>query len=136
MENEVKNIKKTKKVNGKELAWYIGASIFILGGLTFLVFSIIGYTLNVKPSENWVKISESTAWRSWSNMGWMEWGLILFGFGMIILIATLAYNAKKTDKEVDKANRRKQRLASLEEMDKVEEKPSVEIIESNEGTTK
>ncbi|MFA5283113.1 MAG: hypothetical protein WC366_01080, partial [Bacilli bacterium] len=105
MENEVKNIKKTKKVNGKELAWYIGASIFILGGLTFLVFSIIGYTLNVKPSENWVKISESTAWRSWSNMGWMEWGLILFGFGMIILIATLAYNAKKTDKEVDKANR-------------------------------
>jgi hypothetical protein len=69
-------------------------------------------------------------------MGWMEWGLILFGFGMIILIATLAYNAKKTDKEVDKANRRKQRLASLEEMDKVEEKPSVEIIESNEGTTK
>ncbi len=135
-ESMEKKIKKAKKVSGKELAWYIFGGIFAAAGIVFMVFGIIGYSLNVLPSDNWVKISENAAFVSWSKMGWLPWGLILFGFGALVIVLTMVYNAKKADREAEKENRRKQRQAALAELDAEEEQQPEQVVINKEDTTK
>ena len=118
------NTKKSKKskISGKELAWYVISLSIIVIGLSFIVFHFVGDILRAtgaQKDKNAVVVSAKW-WDSWSKFGpnsWLYWGLIVFAFGILILVSSLIYNAKKTDRDYDKEQRRLQRLESITEAD-------------------
>lgn len=103
------------KISTKEFVFYLIAAIFGIWGLTFLIFGIIGSYLPVLESENWVSISEKAWLTNWSPWGYRGWGLLLMLIGCAIAFITLLVYARTSDKDVERANRRKQRLLLEEE---------------------
>ena len=107
--------KKARKLSGKEMAWYVIASIFAVVGLTFVIFAIIGDFLPVLAEDNWVTVSEKAWLTNWSPMGYRYWGLILIGVAGVLAAIALNYFAREGDKDEERALRRAQRLGLDEE---------------------
>ena len=126
-------IDKKHHYKGSEITWDIIAGIFVLAGLAFIVIGIVGYSLNVVPSDNWVILSQDAWLTNWSHIGYFYWGLILFAVGIIILLISLAFFAKIYDRNYDKVQRRQQRMATINDGDV---KPAVEEIEKKEDVAK
>lgn len=127
-----KQLSKKHHYKASEITWDIIAGIFVLAGLAFITLGIIGYSINVVPSKNWVYLSQDAWLTGWSHMGYFYWGLILFAVGVIILIISLIYFSKIYDRNYDKVQRRQQRMAVLSNNDI---KPAVEEIEKKEDVT-
>ncbi len=121
---------KTKnKMTGKEFAWYIVGGLFGMFGLTLMVFGIIGHHLNVPQADNFIKNAESAVIEAIKiPFDFRIWGILFLLLGMLIVILTLNYNAKKTDREVEKTIRRQQRLNAGMNTS-IEVKSAVEVIE-------
>lgn len=117
------------KVSGKEFAWYVFGGLFAVAGITLMIFGIIGHHMNVPLDNNFIKKAEEALISAIkAPFDFRIWGIILLLLGVIIISITLAYNAKKTDREVEKTIRRQQRInAGVEQ--KLEVKSAVEIIE-------
>lgn len=117
------------KVSGKEFAWYVFGGLFAVAGITLMIFGIIGHHMNVPLDNNFIKKAEEALSSAIKvPFGFRVWGIIFLLFGMIAVACTLAFNAKKTDREVEKTIRRQQRInAGVEQ--KLEVKSAVEIIE-------
>ncbi len=121
---------KTKnKMTGKEFAWYIVGGLFGMFGLTLMVFGIIGHHLNVPQADNFIKNAESAVIEAIKiPFDFRIWGILFLLLGMFVVILTLNYNAKKTDREVEKTIRRQQRLSAGMNTS-IEAKSAVEVIE-------
>ena len=121
---------KTKnKMTGKEFAWYIVGGLFGMFGLTLMVFGIICHHLNVPQADNFIKNAESAVIEAIKiPFDFRIWGILFLLLGMLVVILTLNYNAKKTDREVEKTIRRQQRLNAGMNTS-IEVKSAVEVIE-------
>lgn len=120
---------KKEKVSKKELAWYIIGGILAFFGLTLIVFGIIGNHMNTTTDNNFVKQAENAVMSALNiKLDFRMWGIIFLLVGMIVVVIALNFNAKKTDREVEKTIRRQQRLNAGMNVN-TEVKSAVEIIE-------
>ncbi len=112
--------KKKMKVSIFEIVWYSLCGLVALWGLTYITLGLIGDLLPVTATENGLaKASEVI--RAHFGLGFLGWGMILVGIGAVLAIIVLLLNAKKSDKEVEKAARRAARLASNNVVDATSE---------------
>ena len=109
-----------KKISTKEFIWYAACGLVIVLGLICMVFGIIGYHL---PKPNFVTDFEGKI-----PLELRYWGIIFMAIGVVVGIIALVVNAKKADREVEKKNRREQRLAAQSSMN-IEVKSAVQIVE-------
>jgi len=117
------------KVSGKEFAWYLSGATIAVFGVILMVFGIIGHHMNASASNNFIKVAESKLIEAIKvPFDFRIWGIMVFLLGILIVIIALAFNAKKTDREVEKQLRRQQRQAALKD-NTLEVKSAVEIIE-------
>ncbi|HBF68098.1 MAG TPA: hypothetical protein DDW20_02105 [Firmicutes bacterium] len=122
---------KNRIVSGKEIAWYVVAGIFVMLGLTLMVFGIIGHHMNVALDDNFIKQAEDSLVNAIKvPFDFRIWGIMFVLLGAIITIITLNFNAKKTDREIERTVRRQQRLNAGMDT-KIEVKSAVKIIEEN-----
>ncbi len=120
---------KSSKVSGKEFAWYVIGGVFAVFGLTLMVFGIIGHHMNVPLADNFIKGTEEALIKAIKiPFDFRVWGIMFLLLGMFIVIVTLNYNAKKTDREIEKTIRRQQRLNAGMNTD-IEVKSAVQVIE-------
>ena len=119
---------KQKKFNfsKKEWFWYILTLSLAFVGLVFAIIGIIGDHLPVKASENWVSISEKAWLSNWSHMGYRYWGIILLCGGLIIFSLALTLFSRESDRDNERALRRAQRLAAMDQASNVVEAEEVE----------
>ena len=110
-----------KKLPQKELAFYVIAGILATVGLTFIVFGIIGDHFPGIYEDNWVMASENAWLKNWSHLGYRWWGIILLSLAAFIAVVTLNVTAKESDRDADRALRRAQRLAALNQNPEPEE---------------
>lgn len=116
---------KEKKFNfsKKEWAWYIICLFIAFVGLVFAIIGIIGDHLPVKASDNWVRISEAAWLTNWSPMGYRYWGIILLCGGLVIFSFALTFFSRESDRDSERAARRAQRLAMLQEASAAPQEP-------------
>lgn len=120
---------KKVRVSGKEIAWYVIAGILCLFGLTLCVFGIIGHHMNVALDENFIKSAEDSLINAIKiPFDFRIWGIMFALLGAIVAIIALNFNAKKTDREMEKTIRRQQRLNAGMNTN-IEVKSAVQIIE-------
>lgn len=121
---------KTKtKVSGKEFAWYVVGGVFAAFGLTLAIFGIIGHHLNVPAANNFIQNAEKELIKAIKvPFDFRIWGIMFLLLGMAIIIITLNFNAKKTDREIEKTIRRQQRLSAGMNTD-IEVRSAVEVVE-------
>lgn len=110
-----------KKISTKEFIWYAACGLVIVFGIICMVFGIIGYHMPV--SNNFIKDFEAKI-----PLDLRIWGIIFMAVGVVVAVIALVVNAKKADREVEKKNRRAQRLAAQSSMN-IEVKSAVQIVE-------
>lgn len=120
---------KKEKISGKEFAWYVGGGVFAIFGLVLIVFGIIGHHMGGQLSSNFIKSAEAAV-KSALNipLDFRTWGIIFLIFGVIIFVIALNFNAKKTDRELEKSIRRQQRMNAGNNSG-IEVKSAVQIVE-------
>ena len=117
------------KISGKEFAWYLVGSTIAVFGVILMVFGIVGHHIQISAANNFIKTAESSLIEAIKiPFDFRIWGILIFVLGIVIDVIALAFNAKKTDREVDKQLRRQQRQAALKD-NTIEVKSAVEIIE-------
>lgn len=117
------------KISGKEFAWYLVGSTIAVFGVILMVFGIVGHHIQISSANNFIKAAETSLIGAIKvPFDFRIWGILIFVLGIAIDIIALAFNAKKTDREVDKQLRRQQRQAALKD-NTIEVKSAVEIIE-------
>lgn len=100
-----------KKISTKELVGYIIAGVIALFGLSLVITHTVGAYLPVLNSDNAIIIAENKLISSLSiKLDFLGWGLIFMAIGVIIALIILLSVAKKVDLDVEKAQRRAQRL--------------------------
>lgn len=136
------NVKKEEKIDTitkKELAWYGISGIIIAFGLVLIILNLVGTYTNSNSSTNPIKVAESNFISSIGvHISFLGWGLIFLALGVIILISTLAYNAKKSDKVIEQQIRRQQRLSAsslTEGEEKISEEVEAEIVNDDPTPT-
>ena len=101
------------KVSGKEFAWYLVGSTIAVFGVILMVFGIVGHHIPVNSANNFIKVAENSLIDAIKvPFDFRVWGILIFVLGVAIDVIALAFNAKKTDREVDKQLRRQQRQAA------------------------
>ncbi len=102
---------KKKKVSTKELVGYIISGVIALFGLSLMITHTVGVYLPVLHSENKIVIAENSLMNSLKlGVDFLGWGVIFLALGVAIALIILLNVAKKVDVEVEKAQRRAQRL--------------------------
>ena len=92
-----------------ELVAYGIAAILALWGLTYIVLGLLGNYLNIAAEDN-VLLKGSNALAKIFGLGFLGWGLIIVSIGALVAVLFLCINAKKSDKEAEKAARRAARI--------------------------
>lgn len=116
------------KVTKKEFAWYVVGAIIAIFGLTLMIMGIVGHHLGGSLADNFVKTAETKISASLKfTFSFRIFGIIFFAAGILLVVAALAFNARKTDREVERSIRRQQRISAAQAA--VEIKQAVEIIE-------
>lgn len=92
-----------------ELIVYLVAGALALWGLTYIALGLIGSYINVGADDN-ALLKGSEALAKVFGLGFLGWGLIILSIGALLAVVCLCINAKKTDKEAEKAARRAARL--------------------------
>ena len=92
-----------------ELIVYVLAGALALWGLTYITLGLIGSYINIGAEDN-ALLKGSDALAKVFGLGFLGWGLIILSIGALLAVVFLCINAKKTDKEAEKAARRAARL--------------------------
>lgn len=117
------------KISGKEFTFYLIGALIAVMGVVLMIFGIVGHHLPVSASNNFIKNAENSLMEGIHiPFDFRIWGILIFILGAIIVVIALAFNAKKTDREVEKQLRRQQRQAALND-NTIEVKSAVEVIE-------
>ena len=103
-----------KKLSAFEIVWYIICALLMLWGLTYIVLGTIANFIDL-PAEKNALLSFSNSIKSNFKLDALNWGLIIFAIGMALAIIVLLVVASRVDKTSEKAARRAQRLAKLQE---------------------
>lgn len=102
---------KKKKVSTKELVGYIISGVIALFGVALMITHTVGVYLPVLNSNNAVVIAENAVKNALKiNLDFLGWGIIFMVIGVFIALMILLSVAKKVDYDVEKAQRRAQRL--------------------------
>ncbi len=102
---------KKKKVSTKELVGYIISGVIALFGVALMITHTVGVYLPVLNSNNAVVIAENAVINALKiNLDFLGWGIIFMVIGVFISLMILLNVAKKVDYDVEKAQRRAQRL--------------------------
>ena len=116
------------KISKKEFAWYVVGAVIAIFGLTLMIMGIVGHHLGGSLSDNFVKTAESNISSSLKfTFTFRTFGIIFLGAGTLLVVGALAFNARKTDREVERSIRRQQRMSAADAA--IEVKKAVEIIE-------
>lgn len=100
-----------KKVSTKELVGYIISGVIALFGVALMITHTVGVYLPVLNSNNAVVIAENAVINALKiNLDFLGWGIIFMVIGVFIALMILLNVAKKVDYDVEKAQRRAQRL--------------------------
>ena len=110
-----------KKISTKEFIWYAACGLVIVFGLICMIFGIVGY--HMPATNNFIRDFEAKI-----PLDLRIWGIIFMAIGVLVGVVALVVNAKKADREIEKKNRREQRLAAQNNMD-IEVKSAVQIVE-------
>lgn len=126
---------KTKtKMTGKEFAWYVTGGLIIAFGIVLMVFGIIGHQMTVPLKDNFIKNAENALIEAIKvPFDFRIWGIMFLLLGAFIFIVALNYNAKKSDRQLEKTIRRQQRLNAGMNTS-IEVKSAVEVIEETSPT--
>ena len=109
---------KKLKISLFEFIVYILSGALALWGLTYVILGLFGQYLEIGSDQNVLaKANESFA--KVFGLGFFGWGLIILSIGAVLAIICLCVNAKKTDKEAEKAARRAARLGEEKVVSKV-----------------
>ena len=101
--------KAKRKLSIFEIIWYSLTGGLGLWGLTFIVLGVIARNLRSDSA-----LSKANAkYAEVMKLGYFESGIILLVIGVVLAIVVLLINAKKSDREVEKQQRRAARLASV-----------------------
>ena len=103
-----KNSKKEFSLFEKIVYCLCGA--LMLWGLTYTILGLIADNLQVSSDSNYLK-QASDAIAKIFGLGFFGWGLIIFSIGAVIAVIVLLSNARTTDRDYEKAQRRAARLA-------------------------
>ena len=102
---------KKKKDSTKELVGYIISGVIALFGVALMISHTVGVYLPVLNSNNAVVIAENAVKNALKiKLDFLGWGIIFMVIGVFIALMILLSVAKKVDYDVEKAQRRAQRL--------------------------
>lgn len=82
----------------------------MLWGLVYTILGLIGDNLQVDLSSNYLKQASNAIEKAF-GLGFFGWGLIIFSIGVVVAVVVLLANARNTDRDYEKAQRRAARLA-------------------------
>ena len=82
----------------------------MLWGLTYTVLGLIADNLQVASSSNYLKQASNEIAKLF-GLGFFGWGLIIFAIGAVLTTILLLVNARSTDRDYERAQRRAARLA-------------------------
>ena len=100
--------KENNKISIFEIIWYSLTGGLGLWGLTFIVLGVIARNL---PLDADLRKGDAS-YQAVMKLGFLNSGLILISVAAILAIIVLLVNAKKTDREVEKQQRRAARIAA------------------------
>ena len=100
---------KKNNISVFELVCYIVSGALGLWGLTYVTLGLLGAYLEVGADQNGIAQANASFAKVF-GLGFFGWGLIIFSIGALLAFIVLCVNAKKTDKEAEKAARRAARL--------------------------
>ena len=112
--------KKLKQLSVFEIVAY---SILILLGLWGFVYTVLGFVCEFISVHNGLK--EANAYiKSTFGTGFLTCGLIVMGVSAVAAVIVLLFNAKKSDRDFEKAQRRAARLKKKPDVVDVETSPA------------
>lgn len=114
------SVKIFKKFSIKEFVFYCLFGGLALWGLTYMILGTLAKFLPIPESQNMLKLADDTI-ASLFGLGYLGWGLILFGVFGVALAITMIVFAKDVDKNFEKNQRRAARL----QRNKVDTQPEV-----------
>ena len=91
----------------------VAYSILALLGIWGLVYAILGFAVEFSSYKSALYIADQDL-KSGSGLGFLYQGLIIMGVALVIAVSILLANAKKSDRDFEKAQRRAARLAKSE----------------------
>lgn len=112
-----------RKVSTKEFIWYLCCAAVAMLGIISIIFGIIGDHLDASFSNNVIKTFEEA-----KNINLRFVGLIILAVAVIVAICVLLFNAKKSERDIEKKIRREQRIAA-QSTQTFEVKKAVEVVE-------
>lgn len=101
---------KSKKlpVSVFELVIYIGFGLMALWGITYICLGIacnfISYKSDLWGANEYLKATTS-------DLGFLKQGILVLTIAAVVIVTVLLLNAKKSDKEYEKSQRRAARLS-------------------------
>ena len=100
---------KLKQLTLFEKVCYPVCALLILWGFTYVVLGLIADNLQVSSANNYLKQASDSLAKIF-GLGFFGWGLIIFGIGVVIAVIVLLVNARNTDRDYERAQRRAARL--------------------------
>lgn len=101
---------KKKELTLLEKISYPVLCALMLWGLTYTVLGLIADNLQVASSSNYLKQASNEIAKLF-GLGFFGWGLIIFAIGAVLTTILLLVNARSTDRDYERAQRRAARLA-------------------------
>lgn len=91
--------------------WLILSILSIIAGLTLGVLGFLRDMVGLPYDRNWIRIAEN-AMNAFleTTLSWQTWGTILLVIGSVIFALLMTRLATQADRQLEKANRRAQRL--------------------------
>jgi len=106
-------MEKTKlKLSPKEYIWYIIAGALAIWGLVEIVLGIVVLYIPQTASDN-VLLQMEKAYKAAFGLGFLPWGLILLGIGILLGVIVLCACSTKGDKKSEKTSRRAARRTAM-----------------------
>ena len=94
-----------------QLIWGFVSFLSILAGLTLGILGFLKDMIGLPYEQNWIRIAEN-AMNEFLNstLSWQTWGTILLVIGAVIFALLMTRLATQSERQLEKANRRAQRL--------------------------
>ena len=109
--------KEKVRLSVKEIVWLVISLVIVAGGLTLIILNFIAEGINNAGIDNKFNplYQANIAMINATKMGWLYWGLIILGVGVVVLLIVLNYFASVADKTGDRQRRGKGRRILTEE---------------------
>lgn len=92
-----------------ELVVYILSGLFIIWGITYLSLGVAVSFLHYKDA---LVIADKHLKETTGNMGFLLQGVLVLAIGVLVMVVVLLANAKKSDRDFEKQQRRAARMSA------------------------